>query len=96
MRAMRCLFRFLHIFRNVALHCIIFFIALQQYLRVTAVSGDFGCVCWSIVVFWQRAVLLACDGRHSTLREASGLGVREFGSPIDVLWLRVSRRADDS
>ncbi len=44
----------------------------------------------------RAGLIVACDGRHSTLREASGLGVRDFGSPIDVLWLRVSRRAGDS
>ena len=44
----------------------------------------------------RARLIVACDGRHSTLREASGLRVRDFGSPIDVLWLRVSRRAGDS
>jgi len=44
----------------------------------------------------RAGLVVACDGRHSTLREASGLRVRDFGSPIDVLWLRVSRRAGDS
>jgi len=41
-------------------------------------------------------LVVACDGRHSTLRQASALQVRDFGCPIDVLWLRVSRRADDA
>ncbi|WP_423182012.1 FAD-dependent oxidoreductase [Arthrobacter sp. NyZ413] len=35
---------------------------------------------------------VACDGRFSVLREASGLPVREFPMPVDVLWFRVPRR----
>jgi len=41
-------------------------------------------------------LVVACDGRHSTLRQASGLQVTDFGCPIDVLWLRVSRRSADA
>jgi 2-polyprenyl-6-methoxyphenol hydroxylase-like FAD-dependent oxidoreductase len=40
-------------------------------------------------------LIVACDGRHSTLREAARVEVTEFGVPIDVLWFRLSRRADD-
>ena len=40
-------------------------------------------------------VTVACDGRGSTVRAASGLRVREFGVPLDVWWFRVPRRADD-
>jgi 2-polyprenyl-6-methoxyphenol hydroxylase-like FAD-dependent oxidoreductase len=32
---------------------------------------------------------VACDGRHSTLRDASGLGLREFRVNFDVWWFRV-------
>jgi 2-polyprenyl-6-methoxyphenol hydroxylase-like FAD-dependent oxidoreductase len=38
---------------------------------------------------------VAADGRHSIVRERAGLTIDEFGVPIDVLWLRVSRRPDD-
>jgi 2-polyprenyl-6-methoxyphenol hydroxylase-like FAD-dependent oxidoreductase len=38
---------------------------------------------------------VATDGRHSTVRERLALPVREFGAPMDVLWFRVSRRAED-
>ena len=34
---------------------------------------------------------VAADGRASTLREASGLTVTEFGVPLDVLWFRLPR-----
>src|SRR5215510_7100303 len=40
-------------------------------------------------------LVVACDGRHSTMREAAKLPVTEFGVPIDVLWFLVRRRADD-
>ncbi|MBB6169984.1 2-polyprenyl-6-methoxyphenol hydroxylase-like FAD-dependent oxidoreductase [Nocardiopsis mwathae] len=42
-----------------------------------------------------RAVLtVSADGRNSVLRRAAGLASREFGSPMDVLWLRVDRTPD--
>jgi 2-polyprenyl-6-methoxyphenol hydroxylase-like FAD-dependent oxidoreductase len=40
-------------------------------------------------------LVVACDGRSSTLREAARMEVEEFGVPIDVLWFRLSRRAND-
>jgi len=46
--------------------------------------------------FEVRAPLsVAADGRHSILRERAGLEVQDFGAPMDVLWMRFSRRADD-
>jgi 2-polyprenyl-6-methoxyphenol hydroxylase-like FAD-dependent oxidoreductase len=44
-----------------------------------------------------RALLVVgCDGRHSIVREKAGLAVDDFGVPMDVLWFRLSRKADDS
>jgi 2-polyprenyl-6-methoxyphenol hydroxylase-like FAD-dependent oxidoreductase len=40
-------------------------------------------------------LVVGCDGRHSTVRAASGLVVQDLGSPIDVLWFRLSKRASD-
>jgi 2-polyprenyl-6-methoxyphenol hydroxylase-like FAD-dependent oxidoreductase len=40
-------------------------------------------------------LVVAADGRNSVLREAAGLQVRDLGAPIDVLWMRIARRADD-
>ncbi len=40
-------------------------------------------------------LVVGCDGRSSTLREASGLVVQNLGSPIDVLWFRLSKKAGD-
>jgi 2-polyprenyl-6-methoxyphenol hydroxylase-like FAD-dependent oxidoreductase len=38
---------------------------------------------------------VACDGRHSTLRERAGLNVENLGAPMDVMWFRLSRDNDD-
>ncbi|RXG90878.1 FAD-dependent oxidoreductase [Bradyrhizobium zhanjiangense] len=39
---------------------------------------------------------IACDGRHSTVRERAGLKVEEIGAPMDVLWFRAGRRPDET
>jgi 2-polyprenyl-6-methoxyphenol hydroxylase-like FAD-dependent oxidoreductase len=38
---------------------------------------------------------VAADGRHSVLRAQAGLAVEDFGAPMDVLWMRLSKRTDD-
>ena len=43
----------------------------------------------------HAALVVAADGRHSIVRDASGLRVLEYGSPMDVLWMRLSRRGED-
>ena len=40
-------------------------------------------------------LVVAADGRHSTLREAAGIPVTDYGAPMDVLWLRLTRHAAD-
>jgi 2-polyprenyl-6-methoxyphenol hydroxylase-like FAD-dependent oxidoreductase len=40
-------------------------------------------------------LVVGTDGRHSTVREKAGLQVEDFGVPIDVLWYRVPKSADD-
>jgi len=37
----------------------------------------------------KAGLTIAADGRHSTLREKSGLKVEDLGAPFDVLWLRL-------
>jgi 2-polyprenyl-6-methoxyphenol hydroxylase-like FAD-dependent oxidoreductase len=37
----------------------------------------------------RAGLTIAADGRHSTLREKSGLALRDLGAPFDVLWLRL-------
>jgi 2-polyprenyl-6-methoxyphenol hydroxylase-like FAD-dependent oxidoreductase len=43
----------------------------------------------------EADLVLATDGRSSVLREQSGLRVRDVAAPIDVLWFRLPRNADD-
>jgi 2-polyprenyl-6-methoxyphenol hydroxylase-like FAD-dependent oxidoreductase len=40
-------------------------------------------------------LVIGADGRHSTVREQAGLEVIDLGAPIDALWFRISRRAED-
>jgi 2-polyprenyl-6-methoxyphenol hydroxylase-like FAD-dependent oxidoreductase len=40
-------------------------------------------------------LVLGCDGRGSTVRACAGLEVVEVGAPIDVLWFRVPKKAND-
>jgi 2-polyprenyl-6-methoxyphenol hydroxylase-like FAD-dependent oxidoreductase len=40
-------------------------------------------------------LVIGADGRHSTVRDRAGFEVRHFGVPIDVLWMRISKREDD-
>ena len=40
-------------------------------------------------------LVVAADGRHSTVRKKAGLQVEELGAPMDVLWFRLSRRPAD-
>ena len=40
-------------------------------------------------------LVVGTDGRHSTVRKLAGLEVEDRGAPMDVLWLRLSRRPDD-
>jgi 2-polyprenyl-6-methoxyphenol hydroxylase-like FAD-dependent oxidoreductase len=43
----------------------------------------------------RAALVVGADGRHSILRERAGLVVDDLGAPMDVLWMRISRRPDD-
>ena len=43
----------------------------------------------------RSAVVVGTDGRHSTVREKAGLRIEDLGAPMDVLWMRLSRREDD-
>ena len=38
---------------------------------------------------------IAADGRHSLMRKRAGLEVMQLGAPIDVLWMRLSRKSGD-
>ncbi len=34
---------------------------------------------------------VACDGRHSLMREQAGMSVEDIGAPMDVLWFRIGK-----
>jgi 2-polyprenyl-6-methoxyphenol hydroxylase-like FAD-dependent oxidoreductase len=40
-------------------------------------------------------LVIGADGRHSTTHARAGFNLREFGVPIDVLWIRIFRKQDD-
>ncbi len=40
-------------------------------------------------------LVVGADGRHSTVRAKAGLAVTDIGAPMDVLWMRLSRRPTD-
>lgn len=40
-------------------------------------------------------LVVACDGRRSTVRAAAGLRAHEYGAPMDVLWFRVPHASSD-
>jgi 2-polyprenyl-6-methoxyphenol hydroxylase-like FAD-dependent oxidoreductase len=40
-------------------------------------------------------LVVACDGRSSTLRNAAGLRAVDYGAPMDVLWFRLPRNESD-
>src|SRR5437870_11169722 len=39
--------------------------------------------------------VIGADGRHSIVQARAGFKRREFGVPIDVLWMRISKKQDD-
>lgn len=41
-------------------------------------------------------LVIAADGRNSTLREAAGLVPEKFGAPMDVMWFRLPRLPTDT
>ena len=44
----------------------------------------------------RASLTIGCDGRHSIVRERAGLEVEELGAPMDVLWFRAGRRANET
>jgi 2-polyprenyl-6-methoxyphenol hydroxylase-like FAD-dependent oxidoreductase len=40
-------------------------------------------------------LVIGADGRHSVVQPRAGLERREFGVPIDALWMRISKKRDD-
>jgi 2-polyprenyl-6-methoxyphenol hydroxylase-like FAD-dependent oxidoreductase len=55
-------------------------------LRATTQDGE-------LIV--RAELVIGADGRHSTVRAKAGLDVLDVGAPMDVLWMRLSRRPGD-
>jgi 2-polyprenyl-6-methoxyphenol hydroxylase-like FAD-dependent oxidoreductase len=55
-------------------------------VRVESPEGDYAL---------RADLVIACDGRHSTLRGSADLKAREYGAPMDVLWFRMPRSESD-
>jgi|HubBroStandDraft_6_1064221.scaffolds.fasta_scaffold94174_2 2-polyprenyl-6-methoxyphenol hydroxylase-like FAD-dependent oxidoreductase len=43
----------------------------------------------------RATLVVGADGRNSVVRDCSGLPIEDLGAPTDVLWMRLSRHADD-
>ena len=43
----------------------------------------------------RAPLTIGADGRHSVVRRKADLKVLDIGAPMDVLWMRLSRHADD-
>ncbi len=56
-------------------------------VRYRGVDGD--------VRTLRADLVVACDGRGSTVRTAAGKSTRSFGAPMDVWWFRLPRVAQD-
>jgi 2-polyprenyl-6-methoxyphenol hydroxylase-like FAD-dependent oxidoreductase len=48
------------------------------------------------VIDIEADLTVACDGRHSLVRERADLALEEIGAPMDVLWFRAGKRPDES
>jgi 2-polyprenyl-6-methoxyphenol hydroxylase-like FAD-dependent oxidoreductase len=44
---------------------------------------------------FRADLVIGADGRHSTVHTPAGFKLREFGVPIDVLWMRISKKQGD-
>jgi 2-polyprenyl-6-methoxyphenol hydroxylase-like FAD-dependent oxidoreductase len=47
------------------------------------------------VIEIRARLTVGADGRHSVVRERAGFEVMDLGAPMDVLWMRISRRPSD-
>jgi 2-polyprenyl-6-methoxyphenol hydroxylase-like FAD-dependent oxidoreductase len=43
----------------------------------------------------EADLVVGADGRNSIVRDSAGLAVEDLGAPIDVLWMRISKKPSD-
>jgi 2-polyprenyl-6-methoxyphenol hydroxylase-like FAD-dependent oxidoreductase len=64
---------------------------VEERERVVGVRASTPQGTWEI----RAALVVGADGRHSVVRKQAGLTVLDLGAPMDVLWMRLSRRPSD-
>ncbi|MBN9669499.1 FAD-dependent oxidoreductase [Labrenzia aggregata] len=65
---------------------------LKEGGRVTGVSWENGGTATGDI---RASLVIGADGRHSVVRSQAGLKIIDFGSAVDVLWLKLTRQPDD-
>jgi 2-polyprenyl-6-methoxyphenol hydroxylase-like FAD-dependent oxidoreductase len=74
---------------------------LRMQAEVTDLLRDGGTVTGVAAAVPEGALRVAADlvvgadGRHSAVRDLAGLEVEDLGAPMDVLWMRLSKRPED-
>jgi 2-polyprenyl-6-methoxyphenol hydroxylase-like FAD-dependent oxidoreductase len=63
--------------------------AIEEQGRVVGVRAERGGETFSV----RADLVVAADGRHTTIRGSAGLASEDLGAPIDVLWFRLARNA---
>jgi 2-polyprenyl-6-methoxyphenol hydroxylase-like FAD-dependent oxidoreductase len=63
--------------------------AIEEQGRIVGVRAERGGETFSI----RADLVVAADGRHTTIRGSAGLASDDLGAPIDVLWFRLARNA---
>lgn len=65
---------------------------LREGNRVVGVTFDDGQTESSSI---RAPLVIGADGRHSVVRKKAGLKIIDFGSSVDVLWIRLSHQPSD-
>jgi 2-polyprenyl-6-methoxyphenol hydroxylase-like FAD-dependent oxidoreductase len=64
---------------------------IEEHGRIVGIQGH--TPAGSVEV--RADLVVGADGRNSAVRDRSSLMVEEVGAPMDVLWMRLSRRTED-
>jgi 2-polyprenyl-6-methoxyphenol hydroxylase-like FAD-dependent oxidoreductase len=64
---------------------------IEEQGRIVGIRGDTP----AGPVEVRADLVVGADGRSSVVRDRSGLTVEDVGAPMDVLWMRLSKRAGD-
>jgi 2-polyprenyl-6-methoxyphenol hydroxylase-like FAD-dependent oxidoreductase len=64
---------------------------IEEQGRIVGIRGDTR----AGPVEVRADLVVGADGRNSAVRDRSGLMVEEVGAPMDVFWMRLSKRAED-